>query len=76
MRPLVADVKADADQPASCVEIANHREDAVAPAIAEAADAGAGEVELTGLQFRAADLRVEFFEIAVRPVVYAGVELL
>ena len=45
LRLLVADVEANADQPAACVEIANDREDSVTPAIAEAAHLNAGEFQ-------------------------------
>ena len=56
LRLLVADVDANADQPAPAVDIANDGEDAVTPAITEAAHSHAAEFELPRLWFLVADL--------------------
>ena len=74
LRLLVADVEANADEPAACVEIASDREDAVTPAIAEAAHLYAGEFQLPRLQLVVANLCVELFQIAMWPVVHTGAE--
>ena len=71
LRLFVADVEAKADEPTACVEIAKDREDAVTPAIAEAAHLYAGEFKLPRLQHVFADQSVEIFQIAMWPVVYA-----